>query len=156
MKIELEPVGVVEGMRKQAEDDYWGGEESRIRLADGYGPEALQGIEDFSHVEVVFFFDRIDPATIVTGLRHPRNNTEWPAVGIFAQRGRNRPNRIGCTICRVVRREGNCLIVTELDALDGTPVIDIKPVLSEFLPREEVRQPDWSHELMRLYWKRKE
>lgn len=156
MRIELEPVGYVEGVRKQPEDDYWGGEISCIKLTDEYGAEALQGIEDFSHVEVVFYFDRIDPNSIVTGLRHPRNNAEWPAVGIFAQRGRNRPNRLGCTICRIVRGEGNRLFVAELDALDGTPVVDIKPVMSEFLPREEVRQPEWSHELMLRYWARKE
>ncbi len=83
-----------------------------------------------------------------------RNNPEWPAVGIFAQRGKNRPNRIGSTICRIIRREGRTLVVSELDAIDGTPVLDIKPVMQEFLPRHEVRQPHWSRELMRLYWNR--
>lgn len=90
---------------------------------------------------------------IVTGARHPRNNTAWPAVGIFAQRGKNRPNRIGSTICPIVGVEGNRLMVTELDAIDGTPVIDIKPVMKEFLPRQEVKQPEWSHDIMHNYWK---
>jgi tRNA (Thr-GGU) A37 N-methylase len=103
-------------------------------------------------VEVLFLFDRVDPSRIVTGARHPRNNPDWPAIGIFAQRGKNRPNRIGSTICRVLRREGRRLFVAELDAIDGTPVLDIKPVMSEFLPREEVRQPAWSRELMSQYW----
>ena len=91
---------------------------------------------------------------IVRGARHPRNNREWPAVGIFAQRGKNRPNRIGSTICRVVGRSesGRALIVRELDAVEGTPVLDIKPVMAEFLPRGELRQPEWSRELMRNYW----
>jgi tRNA-Thr(GGU) m(6)t(6)A37 methyltransferase TsaA len=150
--IEMEPIGRVASTRTHAEDDYWGGEESCIVLSDRYGPEALQGIEDFSHAELVFFFDRVDVSNIVASARHPRNNPDWPEVGIFAQRGKNRPNRIGSTICRVVRREGRTLIVAELDAIDGTPVLDIKPVMSEFLPREEVRQPLWSRELMRLYW----
>ena len=151
----MEPIGRVEAARTLAEDDKWGGQESRILLEERFGPEALQGIEEFSHVEVVFFFDRVDPAKIVAGARHPRNNPEWPEVGIFAQRGKNRPNRIGSTICRIVRREGRSLYVAELDAIDGTPVLDIKTVMAEFLPRGGVRQPGWSHELMRAYWDRK-
>jgi tRNA (Thr-GGU) A37 N-methylase len=89
------------------------------------------------------------------GARHPRNNQQWPAVGIFAQRGKNRPNRLGTTICTLVRVEGRALVVQELDAIDGTPILDIKPVMAEFLPRSAVRQPAWSHELMREYWLQK-
>lgn len=155
MTIEMEPIGRVEAGRKEAEDDDWGGSEARIVLSERCGPEALQGIEDFSHAEVIFFFDQVDPTKITTGARHPRNNSEWPATGIFAQRGKNRPNRIGSTICRILRREGRILVVAELDAIDGTPVLDIKPVMREFLPRDEVRQPAWSHELMRSYWAKK-
>jgi tRNA (Thr-GGU) A37 N-methylase len=73
-------------------------------------------------------------------------------VGIFAQRGKTRPNRIGSTICRIVGVEGRTLVVAELDAIHGTPVIDIKPVMQEFLPREPVRQPEWAHQLMKNYW----
>jgi tRNA (Thr-GGU) A37 N-methylase len=148
----MEPIGSVVGGRDRAEDDFWGGTVSRIRLADGIPDEALDGIEDFSHAEIVFFFDRVDAARIVTGARHPRNNPEWPAVGIFAQRGKNRPNRIGCTIVRVLAREGRTLVVSELDATEGTPVLDIKPVFAEYLPRGPVTQPGWSHEIMRDYW----
>ncbi len=155
MKIEMEPIGFVQASRRTAEDDYWGGEESSITLTDRFEPDALQGLEDFSHVEVLFFFDQVDPAKVVSGARHPRNNHAWPAVGIFAQRGKNRPNRIGSTICRFVRRDGLRLHVAELDAIDGTPVLDVKPVLREFLPREELRQPEWSGALMRAYWNRK-
>lgn len=152
MPIELEPIGTVHAARQAAEDDFWGGSEARIVLADGIEPEALQGLEAFSHVEVLFFFDRVAPEKIVRGARHPRNNPDWPAVGIFAQRGKNRPNRLGSTICRILGREGNVLRVAELDAIDGTPVLDLKPVMQEFLPRGEVRQPAWSHELMQQYW----
>jgi tRNA (Thr-GGU) A37 N-methylase len=152
--IEIEPIGHVEALRDQAVDDYWGGAESRIVLDERFEPDALDGIEEFSHAEVLFHFDRADPARIVCGARHPRNNRAWPAVGIFAQRGKNRPNRIGSTICRIVGREGRTLRVRELDAIDRTPVLDIKPVMREFLPRESVRQPLWSGELMRDYWER--
>jgi tRNA-Thr(GGU) m(6)t(6)A37 methyltransferase TsaA len=152
VKVQVDAVGKVEALRQRAEDDYWGGEQACIRLAEEFTPEALQGLAEFSHVEVLFLFHQVEPAKIVTGARHPRNNKAWPAVGIFAQRGKNRPNRIGSTICRLVRVEGRKLFVAELDAIDGTPVLDIKPVMAEFLPREEVRQPGWSHEIMREYW----
>src|SRR5690606_12174880 len=94
----------------------------------------------------------VAPEKIVSGARHPRNNRDWPAVGILAQRGKNRPNRLGSTICRVLRVDGRKLWVAELDAIDGTPVLDVKPVMQEFLPREPVRQPAWTHELMQAYW----
>jgi tRNA-Thr(GGU) m(6)t(6)A37 methyltransferase TsaA len=152
MKIECEPIGYVEARRPHAEDDFWGGEEARIALVPAYAAEALQGLAEFSHLEVLFYFHQVDPARIVAGARHPRNNTQWPAVGIFAQRGKNRPNRLGSTICPLVRVDGRALVVRELDAIDGTPVLDIKPVMREFLPRADVRQPDWSRELMREYW----
>ncbi len=152
MSFAVEPIGFVESPRKTPSDDEWGGMESRIVLDARFEPDALYGLETFSHAEVLFVFDRVDPSKIVSGARHPRNNRAWPAVGIFAQRGKNRPNRIGSTVCRILGREGPTLRVAELDAIDGTPVLDIKPVMQEFLPRSEVRQPDWSRELMRAYW----
>lgn len=155
MKIEMQPIGYVHAARPHAEDDYWGGEEAVITLAPHFSGDALLGLADFSHAEILFYFHEADPAKIVAGARHPRNNPDWPAVGIFAQRGKNRPNRIGSTICRILRCEGTRLTVAELDAIDGTPVLDIKPVLAEFLPRGPVVQPPWSQELMRRYWLRK-
>ena len=152
MSIVMEPIAHVEGTRDVVEDDYWGGEETRIVLAAQYPDEALDGIEEFSHAEIIFFFDRLEPSKVFTGARRPRGNPEWPAVGVFAQRTKNRPNRMGATICRIVRREGRTLVVSGLDAIDGTPVLDIKPVFAEFLPAEPVTQPGWSHELMRFYW----
>ena len=152
MKFEVEAIGVVRGAREKAEDDYWGGARSCIELVDGFDESALDGIEAFSHVEILFLFDRVEPESVVSGARHPRNNHVWPAIGIFAQRGKKRPNRIGSTICQVIGREGNRLDVAEFDAIEGSPVLDIKPVMQEFLPRTEVHQPDWSRELMRAYW----
>jgi tRNA (Thr-GGU) A37 N-methylase len=152
VKFEVEAIGHVIAARQDADDDCWGGAESCIVLSEGFEPEALAGLEQFSHAEVLFCFDRVDPDCVVRGSRHPRNNPDWPSVGIFAQRGKNRPNRIGSTIARILRRDGRRLYLSELDAIDGTPVLDIKPVLQEFLPRSELRQPDWSRELMRKYW----
>lgn len=152
---QVEAIGLVQAARPHAEDDYWGGEEACIQLSARFSTEALQGLDAFSHVEVLFLFHQVGASKIVDGARHPRNNPAWPAVGIFAQRGKNRPNRIGSTICKVVRVEGTRLVVSELDAIDGTPVLDLKPVMVEFLPRADIRQPAWSHELMRDYWLRK-
>lgn len=149
---QIRAIGFVRTSRVNPEDDFWGGQESWIQLTDDYTREALQGVGDFSHVEVLFMFHQVEPAKIVSGARHPRNNKDWPAVGIFSQRAKNRPNRIGSTICRVVRVEDTKLYVAELDAIDGSPVLDIKPVMVEFLPRQEIRQPAWSHDLMRHYW----
>lgn len=155
MTASIKPIGIVHAVRRAAEDDFWGGEEASITLTDKFTADAFQGLSDFSHVEILYLFNRVKTEKIVTGARHPRNNQNWPLVGIFAQRAKNRPNRIGSTICRVVRVEATKLFISELDAIDGTPVIDIKPVMAEFLPREPVSQPDWSHELMHDYWSSK-
>jgi tRNA (adenine37-N6)-methyltransferase len=148
----VSPIGYVRGGRADAVDDNWGAEQARIVLVDPFGPEALFGLSDFSHAEVIFQFNKVPDSKIETGARHPRGNTDWPLVGIFAQRGKNRPNRIGLCTCQVLGVEGRELLVQGLDAIDGTPVLDIKPVMREFLPRETTRQPDWASELMKDYW----
>ncbi|MBI3150709.1 MAG: SAM-dependent methyltransferase [Chloroflexi bacterium] len=148
----LAPIAAVKNIRREIEDDNWGDIVSIIELDPSFGEEALFQIESFSHVEVFFIFHLVEDAKIERGARHPRNNMEWPKVGIFAQRGKNRPNRLGATICKVIKREGRQLFVQGLDAIDGTPVLDIKPVMREFLPREEIRQPEWATELMKNYW----
>jgi tRNA (Thr-GGU) A37 N-methylase len=125
-------------------------------VSEAFTVESLQGLAEFSHVEVIFLFDRVAADKIVTDARHPRNNPNWPRVGIFAQRGKNRPNRLGTTICPLLKVEGRSLLVAELDAINGTPVMDLKPLMKEFLPRTEIRQPPWSIELMKDYWSRGE
>lgn len=152
--IQVEPIGYVRSPRKAVEDDDWGEVESAIELVAEFDPESLLGLETFSHVEVIFFFDQVPEGKIERTARHPRNNPDWPRVGVFAQRGKNRPNRLGSTIARVLGREGRMLRVQGLDAVDGTPVLDLKPVMKEFLPRGPVSQPAWVGELMRDYWKR--
>ncbi len=152
--IAVTPVGVVRSTRSKPEDDRWDAERARVELdAAQFSPEALAGLAEFSHVEIVFFMDRVDPATVEKAARHPRNNADWPKVGIFAQRGKNRPNRIGVTICRILSVEGLSVHVEGLDAIDGTPVLDLKPWVAEFGPRGSVRQPAWISELMRGYWR---
>lgn len=149
----LTPIGHVDGGRDQAIDDDWGASRASIRLdPDRFTSEALLGLDGFSHAEVIFLFDRVGEDEITTSARHPRGNPDWPRVGIFAQRGKNRPNRLGVTICRIVAVDGLTLEVEGLDAIDGTPVLDIKPVMAGFLPRGAVREPDWARAIMAGYW----
>lgn len=151
--IQLQSVGVVRSSRSAVADDNWDLEFAYIELdTNQFDAEALTGLRDFSHAEVVFFMDQVDEGNIEFGARHPRNRTDWPKVGIFAQRGKNRPNRIGTTICKILRIEGTTLHLDGLDAVDGTPVLDIKPWVAEFGPRGPVFQPEWCSELMRGYW----
>jgi len=153
--IQVIPVGLVRGGRAEPIDDDWDEVEAEIVLdAARFAPDAAAGLDAFSHIEVIFHFDRADPEKINTGARHPRGNTAWPKVGIFAQRGKDRPNRIGVTVCRILSVDGLSLRVRGLDAIDGTPVLDIKPVMKGFLPRGEIREPDWAQELMADYWTR--
>jgi tRNA-Thr(GGU) m(6)t(6)A37 methyltransferase TsaA len=149
---EIEPIGFVKNDRTNVEDDYWGGLISEIVVDEKYGADSLTGIEDFSHAEIVFYFNKVEDEKIITIMRHPRNNPDWPKIGIFAQRGKNRPNKIGITIVKILKRERNILSVQNLDAIDGTPVLDIKPVMIEFLPKEKIHQPEWATELMKNYW----
>lgn len=149
----VEPIGIVIGGRSEPYDDDWTVEKATIRLDWGrFGPQALAGLADFSHIEVVFSFHLVPEDKVQTGARHPRGNTDWPLVGIFAQRGKNRPNRIGVSRCRVLAVEDRDVLVSGLDAIDGTPVLDIKPYMAEFGPLGEVRQPAWATELMRGYY----
>jgi tRNA-Thr(GGU) m(6)t(6)A37 methyltransferase TsaA len=149
------PIGFVGGGRAEPIDDDWDSVEAEIVLdPDQFGPDAAAGLDSFSHIEVIFHFDRADPSRIHTGARHPRGNTAWPEVGIFAQRGKDRPNRLGVAVCRILSVDGLRLRVRGLDAIDGTPVLDIKPVMKGFLPRGEIREPAWAGALMADYWVR--
>jgi tRNA-Thr(GGU) m(6)t(6)A37 methyltransferase TsaA len=153
MTFALEPIGHVRGGRTEAIDDHWAASRVRIQLDPArFTADSLLGLADFSHAEVIFVFDQVTDEEITTTARHPRGRTDWPKVGIFAQRGKNRPNRLGVTVCDIVAVEGLDLVVEGLDAIDGTPVVDIKPVMRGFLPRGEVREPAWAGEIMAAYW----
>jgi tRNA-Thr(GGU) m(6)t(6)A37 methyltransferase TsaA len=149
----MQPIGHVEGGRGEPIDDDWGRSRAAVLLDPArFDADALAGLDAFSHAEIVFLFDRVRDDEIVSGARHPRGRADWPKVGIFAQRGKNRPNRIGICVARIVRAEGLRLELEGLDAIDGTPVLDIKPVMRGFLPRGEVIEPDWAREIMAAYW----
>ena len=153
-KIVLGAIGRVSSPVTKGRDENWGTVVAEIRLDDSrFEPACVSGLEEFSHVEVVFVFDQLSDNEIETGTRHPRENPLWPKVGIFAQRGRKRPNRLGATICELVSIEGLAIRVRGLDAFDGSPVVDLQPVMREFLPDPgSIRQPQWSRELMSTYF----
>lgn len=153
MQYSIKPIAFVNNTRKDILDDNWGSIVSTIELAENINDSSLKGINEFSHLEIVFLFNKVSDDKIQYEARHPRNNKDYPEVGIFAQRGKNRPNKLGVTIVELIEQKQRILIVKGLDALDGTPIIDIKPVMKEFLPKDEVRQPEWSISLMKNYWK---
>jgi tRNA (Thr-GGU) A37 N-methylase len=112
----------------------------------------LKGLEDFSHIDVVFVFHLRDPASEVTGSRRPRGVQGLPEVGIFAQRASGRPNRIGVSICELLGVVGTSVAVRGLDAVDGTPVLDLKPHMRSMGPRGPVREASWVGTIMENYW----
>jgi tRNA-Thr(GGU) m(6)t(6)A37 methyltransferase TsaA len=148
--IHLQPVAWVSNSRKEISDDYWGSVISEIGLAPALPDECFDGISSFSHLEIIFLFDQVEEV-LYSG--RPREDPEHPRLGIFAQRKKNRPNRIGLTTVKLIKHEGRKLTVAGLDAIDGTPVLDIKPVFEQFRPTEKIIQPPWVDKLMKNYWK---
>jgi tRNA-Thr(GGU) m(6)t(6)A37 methyltransferase TsaA len=152
MTLTATPIGMVRNGRADPQDsDHWGDVESTIHVEERFGDHCLTGLDEFSHVEVVYFFHQLTEREDYRTPLRPRGRADLPEVGVFCDRGPRRPNRIGCTICEVVSAEGRQLRVRGLDAVDGTPVIDIKPVMRQFIP-PHVRQPDWVDSLMKDYF----
>jgi tRNA-Thr(GGU) m(6)t(6)A37 methyltransferase TsaA len=152
MTIQLTPIAAVRNSRPAPGDDFWGGTISEIELAPEMPEEALDGIELFSHLEIIYYFNQAGDGKIVHA-RRPRGNPDFPLMGIFAQRNKDRPNGIGLTTVELIGHAGRVIKVRYLDAIDGTPVLDIKPVFREFMPKGEIRQADWVGDLMKDYWK---
>jgi len=146
----LKPIGYVKNIRTEKSDLQWGTVESIIELTDEFSADSLEGIVSFSHLEILFSFHKSDK--VFVGSVHPRGDAKYPKVGIFAQRKKDRPNHIGTTIVNLIRKEEKSLTVSMLDAIDGTPILDIKPIFKEYLPKGEVIQPEWTTELMKEYW----
>lgn len=151
--IEVPVVATVIGGHTGRLDDFKGGVESIIRLAPEYPVETLQGIEEFSHLQVTWFFNEGSPDDVALHARAPRDNPNWPATGTFVHHNHRRPARIATSFPRLLGVEGRDLRVTELDADDGTPIIDLVAVFQEMLPRDAVTQPSWPSEMLTNYWR---
>ena len=151
--VSLTPIGIVVGPRVEPTDDAWGDIESTIALDEAFPAEALRGLAEFSHLEVVYLFHLADPAATTTGARRPRGLAHLPEVGVFAQRNKDRPNHIGVSRCEILGVTGREVRVRGLDAIDGTPVLDLKPHFSAFVPKTgAVREPAWVAEITREYF----
>ena len=151
MEITLTPIGIVKNIRKTPIDDHWSEIISEIELAEHIPTESLDRISDFSHLEIIFYFDQVNEENIVFSGR-PRGNPDYPMVGIFGQRKKDRPNKIGLCTVALISHTGRTIRVKNLDAINGTPILDIKPVFREFQPKGEINQPAWVADLMKNYW----
>lgn len=153
MKIALESIGTVRNTRTHTGDEDWASVVSTIELEPAFS-SGLEGLDDWSHVLVVFFMhhDPGDEAPPSDWRRRPRGRADMPLAGVFAQRGRMRPNVLGVTAAKIERVEPGKLVVTGLDAIDGTPVLDLKPYAPVFDRVEDARVPEWFDELMRGYF----
>lgn len=151
MDVAIQEVGIVHNRRLDpADTSHWGYEISTIHIDDRFPADCLHGLQQFSHVEVLFYFNQAREHASYRQ-RSPRGRTALPAVGVFADRGPRRPNRIGATICRLLAANGRKLTVRGLDAVNQTPVLDVKPVMREFLPAQ-VHQPGWVADLLADYY----
>jgi len=152
MEIVLTPIGYVKNNRTEIEDDNWGQIISEIELVDNITVESLTGIEAFSHLHIIFYMNKVNDEKAKAQCRHPRNNIELPKLGTYAQRNKNRPNKLGLTTVQLIDRKNRIIKVKNLDAINGTPILDIKPVMKEFQPKTTIKQPNWTKEIMKNYW----
>lgn len=137
------PIGIVRNGILDPSGVVWEETTSQIVLEPQWEP-GLEGIEAFSHIWVVFWLHRSEPLSSLKV--HPMRREDLPEVGVFATRSPSRPNPIALTAVRLLERRGSVLVVRGLDALDGTPVLDIKP----YLRGDKVlrpRLPSWPHKL---------
>ncbi|MER5276982.1 SAM-dependent methyltransferase [Streptomyces sp. NPDC002809] len=150
---EVTPIGTVRNDRTDVQHtDSWGAVRSTITIDERFGDACLQGLEGFSHVEVLFIFDQFPESDDFREPSPYRGRSDLPPVGVFAGRGPRRPNRIGVTCCAVESVRGRELTVVGLDAVAGTPVIDLKPTMVEFRA-VNIKQPEWVSSLMAEYFK---
>lgn len=146
--MKLRPIGVIENEFLDTVPQGWEAALHRLILLPDWEP-ALEGLEAFSHLHVLFWLDRIRPPIRLHV--HPMNRQDLPEVGIFTTRTPLRPNRIGLQVCELVARERNVLVVRRLDALNGTPLLDVKPYLPDGDAWPAARVPEW---VARLWEKR--
>jgi tRNA-Thr(GGU) m(6)t(6)A37 methyltransferase TsaA len=150
-EIELRPIAVVRSPQKQPVDEGWGDVVAEIHV-DPSLARGLKGLENFSHAVIVFWMHdaSFDPAKDL--VRRPRGLADLPELGAFAQRSRHRPNPIGVTTVEIVSARSGVLMVRGLDAIDGTPVLDIKPYFSPFDRPKQASEPAWVGRLMEGYF----
>ncbi len=150
-RVEFRVIGKIASPIKEAVDSDWGDVVSTIRLFPEFA-EGLRGLESFSHAVVLFLMHgaAFEPSKHL--VRRPRDQEDMPLLGIFAQRARHRPNPIGVSTVRIEAVGKDSLTVRGLDAIDGTPVLDIKPHIAVFDSPAGGVEPEWVSRLMRGYF----
>ncbi|MFI9019081.1 TrmO family methyltransferase [Streptomyces griseus] len=151
--LQIVPIATVVGGHTEVLDDYQGGVESIIRLREDFPLETLQGIKEFSHLTVTWHFSRSGPEAVQLHARSPRGDARWPATGTYVHRNHRRPNQLAISYPRLLGVDGRDLQVTDLDAVDGTPVFDIAPWFTDMGPRGPVQEPAWPGEMLKDYWR---
>ncbi len=146
----LSPIGYVKNNIEIKKDDSWGKDTSVITLNDEY-KGGLLGLNEFSHCIILFYLNKTRYDSQKHLQRRPRNIADMPLTGIFAQRGKDRPNQIGMTSVKIVSVSEKELTVQGLDAIDGTPVLDIKPYFPVY-DKKDATTPEWVSVLMENYF----
>jgi tRNA-Thr(GGU) m(6)t(6)A37 methyltransferase TsaA len=139
----LKAIGTVRNDVKQPVRHGWSEVVSDI-VIDSYLAEALDGLDQFSHLIVLYWMHQLTPGRKLPLKTHPMGKTELPLVGRFATRSPSRPNPVGQATVRLLERRGNILKVKGLDAIDGTPVIDIKPYIPGYDSAIDAKAPRWT------------
>jgi len=143
MEFNLSPIGVVRnGIRGRHKGDYWKTVISEV-VIDADLDDALDEIEGFSHIIVLYWLHEISHSERAVKKVHPRGNEKLPLVGVLASRSPARPNPIGITTVKLLGRDRNVLKIQGLDAIDGTPVLDIKPHIPRYDSPPKATTPDW-------------
>jgi len=150
-EIKLKPIGYISSSIAEKVDENWGAVTSRILLKPEYAG-ALSGLEDFSHAIIVTFLHQAHYKKEKHLQRRPRNLETMPRVGIFAQRAKDRPNPIGITAVEIISVGNDYLEVKGLDAINETPVLDIKPYYPQYDKVDSPRVPEWVNRLMKNYF----
>ena len=142
----VKPIGIVRNEVKEPRRGGWEEVASEVVIEEGL-EECLEGLEEFSHILVVFWMHKVPVEPRPVAKIHPQGRADLPLVGLFATRSPYRPNPIGVRVARLVERKGNVLRVVGLDAIDGTPVLDIKPYLPPYDSPADFKVPDWVRKL---------
>ena len=150
MQIVMEPIGYVQNEVKDKKDVAWGDDNSSIVLEKNF-ISGLKGLEDFSHVIILYYLDKAKYDKVKHLQRRPQNRDDMPLIGIFSQRGKDRPNQIGMTSVEVIDVSEDRIVVKGLDAINGTPVLDIKPYYPVY-DKKDASVPEWVDRLMEHYF----
>lgn len=148
--IVMQPIGYVHNDVETKKHSDWGKDVSVIRLKKEYRG-GLMGMESFSHAIILFYLDKAKFIPEKHLQRHPQNREDMPVVGIFSQRTKDRPNTIGLTSVSILSVDETTLTVKGLDAIDGTPVLDIKPYYPVY-DKKDATVPEWVDRLMEHYF----